>query len=127
MKKNIFIISIILGLYAFIALATSKNVEDRPENVCVNFASKNLFEDSFGKAQMFKFLSQGNGINGSVICYKIYDTTKCLKAANYICGRLSDSCNFTNTSLVFFDSSWNSNYDSLLGVPGRKILTFKCP
>ena len=128
MKKNIFTLSIILFFYAFISLATKQNAALNPVRVCLDFASKNLLTDSFGKAMMYKSIPEGGSSNsGNVVCFRISDTTKILKAANYICKRLTDSCNFTNTTLVFYDTSWRVNYDTTLSVPGKKIVTFNCP
>lgn len=126
MKKDFLLVFAVLIIYAVFSIATSKVSEVDVYSPCINKQRNYLFTDSLGKVQYIKYFSENNYMDNAIFFYIIQDTSKSFKAAKYICKALSDSCGIRNKTLFIYDSSWHKNYDTIFGVPGKRILEFRC-
>lgn len=128
MKKNFFVVTIILGLYAAFSIATSpKQVEFDEYNECA-FRYRHKYDyDSFGNTSLVSYLSTGNTPYNNILLFRIIDTTKATKVADMICKQMKDSCGLRNATLIFYDTSWRTHYDSVFNISGKRVLTYNCP
>ncbi len=128
MKKNFLVVAVVLSLYAAFSLATSKQTDVNIYSGCISKFGQKFYYDSLGNTTLISTLSQNyNSGYNNILIFQIDDTTKALKVANLACEQMRDSCGLHSSTLLFYDTSWHTNYDSLFNVSGKRVLTYKCP
>lgn len=122
---------VIIIVYGFINVATSKTVNLTNEEQCYYQLTYDTLHHKPQLGFVIRIAERGIGLTTPYIpdtsIFRIFDTTKKQDFVNYFCAKNKQTCNFSNLTILIYDTSYSLNFDSSLMIRGKRILTYKCP
>lgn len=121
--KKIFIALFICTIYFVFSISWSKMDDLNYNLVCNPQLDRFLSYDTTTRCGR---LNITNNPSDSIF-FRIIEKSNASQKALEICNVLKDSCNVYGKTLLFYDTSYSNNFDTLRRIYGKLIYTNKCP
>ncbi len=122
--KKIFIALFICTIYFVFSISWSKMVDLNYNLVCNPQLDRFLNTDTNNIC--FR-LHPIKNISDDSLFFRVKNINSVSQKALEVCKLLKDSCNVFGTTLLFYDTTYSSNFDTLYRINGKLIFTNKCP
>ena len=122
--KRLLIIATICSIYFIFSIAWSKN--DFIDTPLVCYPQLDRFLNTDTNNICFR-LHPIKNISDDSLFFRVKNINSVSQKALEVCKLLKDSCNVFGTTLLFYDTTYSSNFVTLYRINGKLIFTNKCP